>query len=112
MSIEQYVDAVGRLVTVNCNPALTFPAAPSYRKYGFETNVVGEWQEGTPLKWTFHLSDGPFDIENHHLNVAVHEEAFHKAGFREVRWHAPKLSPEGLVENDRKFWSSLLIIHP
>src|SRR6516164_11052357 len=25
----------GRFVTVNCNPACDFPAAPSYRKYGF-----------------------------------------------------------------------------
>lgn len=102
----------GRFVTVNCNPALTFPTAPSYRKYGFETKVVGDWKEGTPIKWTFHLSDGPFDIENYHLNVAVHEEAFRNAGFREVRWHAPKLAPEGLVENDREFWSILMNYPP
>ena len=31
----------GRFVTVNCNPALEFPSAPSYRKYGFETSVEG-----------------------------------------------------------------------
>ena len=35
----------GRFVTVNCNPSQYFPAAPSYRKYGFETSVVGQWQE-------------------------------------------------------------------
>jgi toxoflavin synthase len=102
----------GRFVTVNCNPALTFPSAPSYRKYGFETTVMGEWQEGTPIKWTFHLSDGPFDIENYYLNAAIHEEAFRKAGFREVRWYVPKLSPEGLMENDREFWASLLDYPP
>ena len=27
----------GRFVTVNCSPTLDFSAAPSYRKYGFET---------------------------------------------------------------------------
>ncbi len=31
----------GRFVTVNCNPALEFPTAPSYRKYGFEATAVG-----------------------------------------------------------------------
>src|SRR5439155_17994759 len=63
----------GRFITVNCNPALVFLDAPSYRKYGFETSVQGEWQEGVPIKWTFHLSDGAFEIENYHLNVAIHE---------------------------------------
>src|SRR5262245_17956083 len=71
----------GRFVTVNSNPALSFPIAPSYRKYGFETSAVGEWREGAAIKWTFYLSDGPFEIENYHLSVAVHEEAFREAGF-------------------------------
>ena len=95
----------GRFVTVNCNPALDFPTAPSYRKYGFETSVVGDWQEGVPIKWTFHLGDGSFDIENYYLNVAIHEEAFSKAGFRDIRWHSPRLSPEGLLERyNRMLW--------
>jgi toxoflavin synthase len=98
----------GRFVTVNCNPSRTFPTAPSYRKYGFETSVEGAWQEGSPIKWTFHLSDGPFDIENYHLSMATHEEAFRNAGFRDIRWHAPKLSPEGLLSNDLEYWSDLL----
>jgi len=102
----------GRFVTVNSNPSDSFPTAPSYRKYGFETTVLGEWQEGVPIKWTFHLDDGPFDIENYHLNVATHEDAFRKAGFRDVRWHTPRLSPDGLLENDREFWSSLLEFPP
>ena len=102
----------GRFVTVNCNPALTFPTAPSYRKYGFETTVVGDWREGTHIKWTFYLSDGRFDIENYHLNVAIHEDAFRKAGFQKVRWHTPRLSSEGLVARDQEFWSSLLEYPP
>lgn len=98
----------GRFVTVNSNPSQFFPTAPSYRKYGFETSVVGEWQEGVPIKWTFHLDDGPFDIENYHLNVATHEAVFREAGFREIRWHSPKLSPNGLLESSPEFWSNLL----
>ena len=101
----------GRFVTVNCNPALHFPDAPTYRPYGFETSVHGTWQEGAPIRWTFHLSDGVFDIENYHLNRAVHEDAFRLAGFRETRWHAPRLSSEGLAAHDAAFWSSFLT-HP
>ena len=102
----------GRFITVNCNPSLSFPTAPSYRKYGFETSVEGEWQEGVPIKWTFHLSDGPFDIENYHLNVATHEAAFRNAGLREIHWHTPRLSPEGQLENSLEYWSDLLSSSP
>jgi len=101
----------GRFVTVNGNPALNFPTAPSYRPYGFETSVAGEWLEGAPIQWTFHLSDGPFDIENYYLDVAVHETALRKAGFREIRWSAPKLSPDGLRDHPPEFWTTLLT-HP
>ncbi|QDU07968.1 class I SAM-dependent methyltransferase [Gimesia aquarii] len=98
----------GRFVTVNCNPAQTFPNAPSYRKYGFETSVLGEWQEGAPIQWRFYLSDGHIDVENYYLSITTHEEALRQAGFREVVWHAPQLAPEGLQENDEEFWSSLM----
>ena len=98
----------GRFVTVNCHPGQRFPEAPSYRKYGFETSVIGPWHEGTPIKWTFYLDDGPFDIENYHLSIATHEEAFRKAGFRQVNWHSPQLSPDGLHGHETDYWSELL----
>jgi len=98
----------GRFITVNCNPSLHFPTAPSYRDYGFETRAVGDWGEGTPITWTFHLSDGPFDIENYYLDRMIHEKTFLHAGFSKIRWHAPSLSPDGLVDNDLEYWSSFL----
>ncbi len=98
----------GRFVTVNCSPSLDFPTAPSYRKYGFETTVADEWREGTPIKWTFYVDGGPFDIENYHLDTSVHEAALRKAGFQTIRWHAPRLSPEGLPSSAQDFWSTFL----
>jgi ubiquinone/menaquinone biosynthesis C-methylase UbiE len=98
----------GRFVTVNCNPTLAFPSAPHYRPYGFETSTVGEWKEGAPITWTFYLSDGPFSIENYHLSVATHETALKAAGFRDVRWHTPRISPAGLEANSMDFWQPFL----
>ena len=98
----------GRFVTVNCNPACDFPASPSYRKYGFETSVVGPLREGAPITWTFYLEDGPFDIENYFLSVEAHEEALRAAGFRDVCWHQPMLSPEGQSTYGSDYWSALL----
>ena len=98
----------GRFVTVNSNPDLDFTAAPCYRKYGFETRHVGEWREGTPITWTFFLGDSSFEIENYYLNAEVHEEAFRQAGFREVHWHEPSVSPEGFSSFEPGFWSDFL----
>jgi ubiquinone/menaquinone biosynthesis C-methylase UbiE len=98
----------GRFVTVNSNPACHFPTAPSFRKYGFDTDALGTWKEGCPVRWTFYLDQGPFDIENYWLDMAVHEEALRRAGFREVRWHRPEVSSEGVKDKGREYWAELL----
>ena len=98
----------GRFVTVNSNPACDFPAAPSYRKYGFETSAIGPLREGAPITWTFYLEDGPFSIENYFLSVDVHDETLRAAGFRDVHWHQPMLSPEGDSAYGHDYWLTLL----
>jgi ubiquinone/menaquinone biosynthesis C-methylase UbiE len=98
----------GRFVTVNSSPHLNFSTAPAYRKYGFETEVVGDWKEGAPITWRFYLEDGSFEIENYYLNRAVHEAAFRAAGFTEINWHPVRLSPEATQAGDRDFWSDFL----
>ena len=98
----------GRLVAVNCNPACDFRSAPNYREYGFETSIVGEWGEGTPITWRLFLSDGHFEIENYHLSLQTHNSAFQDAGFSSVEWKKPQLSPDGLKDFDQAFWDDLL----
>lgn len=102
----------GRFVTVNGSPVLNFSAAPCYREYGFETRVVGDWQEGAPIRWVFHLEDGPFEIENYHLDQAAHEHALRAAGFREVRWHQPALSSAGQAASSQGYWEPFLNASP
>lgn len=106
--IAQCLKPDGLFVTVNSSPFLSFPTAPSYRQYGFETSVGGEWREGVPITWRFHLGDGDFEIENYYLDAAIHEEAFRRSGFQKIVWHAPRLSPDGLEFQDHHFWSSFL----
>jgi ubiquinone/menaquinone biosynthesis C-methylase UbiE len=97
----------GRFVSVNQNPDRNFATAPSYREYGFEARSIGPLQEGTPITWTFHLEDGPLDIENYYLDRAIHETALYEAGFREVRWHRPLLDPRAVPAGDG-YWDVLL----
>jgi toxoflavin synthase len=107
-SIARSLGPAGRFVTVNCNPALDFRSAPSYRKYGFEVSVDDDLREGSPITWTFLFDDGSFEIENYFLDATIHEEAFRSAGFREIRWHKPRLSLDGEAAYGRSFWAGFL----
>jgi toxoflavin synthase len=98
----------GRFVTVNNNPAGDLSRATSYRKYGFDTSIVGALHEESPVTWTFYLDDGKFEIENYYLSLETHEEVFRAAGFRDIRWHQPMLSPEGEAANGREYWTAIL----
>jgi len=109
--IARCLKSGGRFVTINSNPAFHFPAAPSFRKYGFETRVPGEWREGAPFHWIFHLAEGPLEIENYHLSVTTHEEACRSAGFSSIRWHLPRVSPQGQAACEEAYWTELLS-HP
>jgi len=98
----------GRFITVNTNPAMHFPTAPSFRKYGIEATSTGEWREGSPIQWKFYLGDNTFEIENYHLDRAAHEEALLAAGFQNIHWHGPRLSSQGEAEFGPEFWSLLM----
>jgi SAM-dependent methyltransferase len=93
-SLAASVRPGGRFVTVNCNPAIDFSRTPSYRRYGFDVHVPQGMYEGAPVVWTLYVSDGPIEVENYHLPCKAHERALLSAGFREVRWHLPRLEPE------------------
>jgi toxoflavin synthase len=110
--IARCLRAGGRFVTVNGSASLNFSTAPSYRKYGFQTTVAGPWCEGAPIGWTFLLENGEFTIENYHLDRAAHEAAFWAAGFREIRWHEPRVSPEGEAAFGPTFWNDFLAHSP
>jgi ubiquinone/menaquinone biosynthesis C-methylase UbiE len=101
----------GRFVTANCNPAEPTVAFPAARAYGFSRRVEGALVEGAPLVLEFFLPEGSFEVTNYHLSAETMEEAFRAAGLREVRWHAPEVSPEGLRQFGREYWSDFLA-HP
>jgi hypothetical protein len=50
-------------------------------------------------------------VTNYYLSVRTMEAAFRAAGLREVRWHVPEVSPEGLREFGKGYWAEFLA-HP
>jgi 2-polyprenyl-3-methyl-5-hydroxy-6-metoxy-1,4-benzoquinol methylase len=102
----------GRFVTVNNNPTDPTTDFPRRQAYGFSRRVEGEWVEGAPIVWEFFLPEGSFEVRNYQLSVATMEEAFCAAGLREVRWHAPEVSPEGLRKFGQEYWADFLARPP
>ncbi len=101
----------GRFVTVNSNPAEPTVALPAARAYGFSRRVEGELVEGAPIVVEFFLPEGSFEVKNYYLSTGTMEEAFRAAGLRDVRWHAPEISAEGLPELGQEFCADFLA-HP
>jgi SAM-dependent methyltransferase len=102
----------GRFVTANNNPTDPSTDFPAPQAYGFSRRVEGEWVEGAPIVTEFFLPEGSFEVRSYYLSVATMEEAFRAAGLREVRWHAPEVSPEGLREFGREYWANFLARPP
>lgn len=102
----------GRFVTINTNPDLYHFERPDYARYGFETRTTPPAREGTPLVWTYAMPSGPVSVENYYVAREIHDDAFRAAGFRTVRWHAPRLSPAAWSDTPRlaalDFWSDFL----
>jgi SAM-dependent methyltransferase len=113
--LRQMADAIaralkpgGRFVAVNNNPEQRVEDFGSGRKYGFAKSTPGELREGAPIIFTIFQDGGSFDITNYWLSTKAHEEALTAAGLREVRWHRPRVSPEGLAAFDEGHWDELL----
>jgi 2-polyprenyl-3-methyl-5-hydroxy-6-metoxy-1,4-benzoquinol methylase len=98
----------GRFVTANNNP--TDPSTDFRARQAdfFSRRVEGEWVEGAPIVIEFFLPEGSFEVRNYHRSMATMEEAFRAAGLREVRWHAPEVSPDGLRQFGRGYWADFL----
>jgi ubiquinone/menaquinone biosynthesis C-methylase UbiE len=108
LGIARCLKPLGRFVTINSNPGLKFERGATYLKYGFEIRGSAQQQEGLPYTWVFHLDDAAVEVENYWLPPGAYEEALRSAGFVEVRWHRPRISPIGMVGQASDFWKDFL----
>jgi len=94
----------GRFVTVNNNPMQDSARFPATRKYGFVKSAQGDIRNGTPIRYSFFIDGGTFDVENYHLDAATHEWALREAGLSDIQWHAVKLSSDEAAGPNKEFW--------
>lgn len=100
----------GRFVTMNNNDSQPPISYLTTEKYGFIKSIDSPLVEGTPIKYTFTSSDSDqkFSFDNYYLSTATYEWAFQSLGFKEVRWHKPIVSPQGVEEFGQEFWQDFL----
>jgi len=98
----------GRFVTVNNDPAQPPEHFAATANCGMVKGGTGAAREGEPITYTFFLDDGPLEITNYYLSREAHESALREAGFRDVRWHAPRVSLAGIKEYGPKYWAGFL----
>ena len=103
----------GRFVTVNNNPSQSPEHFAATRPLGFIKSVAGfppassSWlppsggrtlDPGAAITYTVFLENGEtFSFDNYYLSVEAHERALTAAGFREIEWVQPMLSPDCTV---------------
>ncbi|MCI5133962.1 MAG: hypothetical protein D3920_02595 [Candidatus Electrothrix sp. AW2] len=99
----------GRFLTVNGNFDESGKCINT-QQYGLPKLPDAESRyEGMPRTVTFTDKQGrTTDFTVYYFSQKTYRWAFKTAGFREIRWHGPKLSPEGLSEFGQEFWQNAL----
>jgi SAM-dependent methyltransferase len=107
-AISRNLKPGGRFVTVNNDPDDPLDNFETGRIYGYSKRLEGPLEEGAPIVWSFHLPEGAIEVTNFYLRRATMERALTAAGLREIRWHPPQVSPEGLGQFGEEHWGRLL----
>ena len=102
----------GRFVSINNNLEQSPESYAICEKYGFTKSISEPLQEGTPIALTFFVDGDKFSFDNYYLSQATYEWAFRTAGFKEIRWHKPIVSPEGIRKFGQEFWQDFLDYAP
>ena len=102
----------GRFVSINNNLQQPPESYPICKKYGVTKSISEPLAEGTPITLTFSVEGQKFSLINYYLSQAIYEWAFRTAGFQEIRWHQPIVSPEGVQEFGNEFWQDFLDCAP
>lgn len=100
----------GRFISLNNNLDLLPEFYHKSEKYGLAKSCPGSLQEGTPLTLTLTIADDgeKVSFDNYYLSKATYEWALKSVGFKDIRWHNPIVSPEGVQKFSQEFWQDAI----
>jgi SAM-dependent methyltransferase len=100
----------GRFVTTNSHLG-DWPGV-DFGRYGMSSDVSHPLADGAPYHITFLLDDDRFTIENFAHTRSTYEAVLREAGLTNLRWHAPRVTAEGLAAFGPDFWRVYLDYPP
>jgi ubiquinone/menaquinone biosynthesis C-methylase UbiE len=115
---EQIVQ-MGRGVARNLKPGarfLTYFVSPDlsrepghYRKYGIDFSIDPSVSDGQLMYFSLILGDTVTPkLTNHYWSKPTVTSALEEAGFTDIRWNKPELSPQGIARYGAEFWADYL----
>ena len=113
-SIWENLKPGGRFVSMNNNLEQPPESYRKLNKYGYTKSISAPLAEGTPINVIFiNPVDGKkFSVEDYYLSKETYEWAFRSVGFKEIRWHSPIVSPEGIEKFGQEFWQDFIDYPP
>lgn len=107
-SIASVLKPGARFTSFLLNP--DFSRIPGYySKYGVNLYPDGELRDGDLIFFSLILGDMVTPrLASHYWGRASITSAFEEAGFREVRWIEPELSPQGSEAHGNEYWQDYL----
>jgi len=96
--------AGGRLVALVPDYDLRYP---ENHKYGFTARpLAAPAKEGDKLEITIYSGDKPGVVfQCHYWKKQSYEQALREVGFRDITWHSPMPSKEGIERLGSEFWA-------
>ena len=95
-----------RLVSICMSPDIQLTDSGYYRPYGFEIQSRG--QEGDEVRLVSVLPELPFTLVAYQWTRPTYEAALRDAGFRDITWREPRVSPEGIAALGTSYWEPYL----
>jgi toxoflavin synthase len=97
-----------RFVAVNNHLEQPLHAYAATQKYGLVKRLDGALREGAAITYTLFTEGRSISFDNYYLSPGTYERVLRSAGLGEVRWHAPRLSPQGEAEFGAGYWAAFL----
>lgn len=100
----------GRFVSFGFSP-FTNPNLPSMKKYGMTLHLNESMRDGDLITGQVFLEDTAeptMEITHHYWTYRTYERCLRNAGLREIAWHLPEVSDEGIEIYGYAFWEDFL----
>ncbi|KHF25058.1 hypothetical protein BOW28_11510 [Solemya velum gill symbiont] len=103
----------GKLISMNDHPELKIDCETGYQKYGKTKRIIPPVQDGANIEVTWIAPDennklSEIKFKCHYFTRDAFIDALTRAGFVDIKFNSPEVSPEGLELFGESYWTTFL----